>query len=103
MIRAMALLPIQSSRYYILSSIAVVVCFLFSSLNPLLIIYLSLQKPKLSEVSSKEYLSKEGSSKEVSSKKAKNKAIAGVFLKKALSEKEHNEKRQKLDSEGMCL
>lgn len=35
---------------------------------------------------------------ETSSKKVKNKAISGVFLKKAVSEKEHNEKRLKHES-----
>lgn len=34
---------------------------------------------------------------DTSSKKVKNKAISGVFLKKAVSEKEHNEKRHKHD------
>lgn len=34
---------------------------------------------------------------ESSSKKVKNKAISGVFLKKAVSEKEHNEKHLKHD------
>ena len=75
------------------------------------LVSLPFQKPKLSEgtskeipskeISSKEISARESSSKEVSSKKAKNKAIAGLFLKKAVSEKEHNEKRQKFDSEGM--
>ncbi|KAJ1529647.1 hypothetical protein ONE63_006410 [Megalurothrips usitatus] len=35
---------------------------------------------------------------DVPSKKAKNKAITGLFIKKAVSEKEHNDKRQKIDS-----